>query len=182
MAKPKQQLSDLDLLKQQAEDLWDQQQAVLAHARVLARAAGRQASEYTREVAPRVREVVSTGTGTVRTLAGSARDRIVHDVIPTVTGAAGTALATIDAFRDREVRSALSGLSRATRAVKLPVVVAPAPKPKVAPWVLLGLGVVAAGAVAYVVWQTLRADDELWIEDELPEAPTESAALPAEAE
>ena len=32
-------------------------------------------------------------------------------------------------------------------------------------YILIGLGVVAAVGVAYAAWQTLRADDDLWIED-----------------
>jgi hypothetical protein len=32
-------------------------------------------------------------------------------------------------------------------------------------YILIGLGVVAALGVAYAAWQTLRADDDLWIED-----------------
>ena len=38
-------------------------------------------------------------------------------------------------------------------------------------YILIGIGVVAAAAVAYAAWQTLRADDDLWVEDE-PEEPT----------
>ena len=37
-------------------------------------------------------------------------------------------------------------------------------------YILIGVGVVAFAAVAYAAWQTLRADDDLWIDDE-PEAP-----------
>ena len=32
-------------------------------------------------------------------------------------------------------------------------------------YILIGLGVVATLGVAYAAWQTLRADDDLWIED-----------------
>jgi hypothetical protein len=32
-------------------------------------------------------------------------------------------------------------------------------------FILIGLGVVAAAGIAYAAWQTLRADDDLWIED-----------------
>jgi hypothetical protein len=32
-------------------------------------------------------------------------------------------------------------------------------------YILIGLGVVAAAGIAYAAWQTLRADDDLWIED-----------------
>lgn len=169
-AMPKTQQAEIEYLKRQAEHLWEQQQEVLAQAADLAKAAGRTASQYSREeIAPRVREAVSTGTDSVRTLASTARSKLVSDVIPGVTSAFGTALATIDALTDREVRAALARIARLRGQVAsapAPVVVAPAPKPKVFPWVLLGIGVVAAGAVAYVAWQTLRADDDLWVEDE----------------
>ena len=32
-------------------------------------------------------------------------------------------------------------------------------------YILIGLGVVAFAGIAYAAWQTLRADDDLWIED-----------------
>ena len=32
-------------------------------------------------------------------------------------------------------------------------------------YILIGLGVVAVAGIAYAAWQTLRADDDLWIED-----------------
>ena len=37
-------------------------------------------------------------------------------------------------------------------------------------YILIGFGVVTVAAIAYAAWQTLRADDDLWIDDE-PEAP-----------
>jgi hypothetical protein len=44
-----------------------------------------------------------------------------------------------------------------------------APPPKKGPgpgtFILIGLGVVAVAGVAYAAWQTLRADENLWIED-----------------
>jgi hypothetical protein len=33
-------------------------------------------------------------------------------------------------------------------------------------YILIGVGVVAAAGIAYAAWQTLRADDDLWIDDE----------------
>ncbi len=40
------------------------------------------------------------------------------------------------------------------------------PKPGPGRYILIGIGVVAAIGVAYAAWQTLRADDELWVDDE----------------
>jgi len=140
MARPK-QLSDLDRLRLQAEDLWDHQQAGIAKARQLAAEAGRQGADYTRErIAPRVRSAYGSGVA-----------------------ALGSALATVQAFRDKEVREALSAVPRFR--VQSPVVVTERKRSSAGLWIGLGLGAVAAAAVGYVVWQTLRADDDLWIED-----------------
>ncbi len=40
-------------------------------------------------------------------------------------------------------------------------------------YILIGLGVVAVAAIAYAAYQTLRADDDLWIDDEVDEADVE---------
>ena len=41
-------------------------------------------------------------------------------------------------------------------------------KPSAGPgrYILIGVGIVAAAGIAYAAWQTLRADDDLWIDDE----------------
>jgi len=140
MARPK-QLSDLDRLRLQAEDLWDHQQAGIAKAKQFAAEASRQGADYTREhIAPRVRSAYGSGVA-----------------------ALGSAIATLQAFRDKEVRDALSTASRFR--VQSPVVIAERRRSSAGLWIGLGLGAVAAAAVGYVVWQTLRADDDLWIED-----------------
>jgi hypothetical protein len=33
-------------------------------------------------------------------------------------------------------------------------------------YILVGVGIVALAGIAYAAWQTLRADDDLWIDDE----------------
>ncbi len=143
MARMQQQLSDLDRLKFQAEELWEHQQAGISKARALAAAASRQGLDYTRdEVAPRVGRAYNGGVA-----------------------ALGSAIATVQAFRDKQVRDALSTASRVR--LQSPVIIAPEPRRKsgIGLWIGIGLGAVALTAVGYVVWQTLRADDDLWIED-----------------
>lgn len=47
-------------------------------------------------------------------------------------------------------------------------VVAPSPSrkgPGVGGYILIGLGLALVASVAYAAWQTLRADESLWIED-----------------
>jgi hypothetical protein len=70
--------------------------------------------------------------------------------------------------KNQQVRDAfarVSGLA-ATAGEKTGIV---KPQPKSAGfgrYLLIGIGVVAALGVAYAAWQTLRADDDLWIDDE----------------
>lgn len=41
-------------------------------------------------------------------------------------------------------------------------------------WFLIGAGVAAVAAVSYALWQTFRADDDLWVADEELDAPVTS--------
>lgn len=171
-----QEQSDLEMLKAHAEALWDRQQEVFAAAAQVAREAGHQGAVYAREeVAPRVRQAAASGADAVRSAYGR--------VLPV----ASSTLATAAAIGDQGIRQILARLARARGAVSsTPVVVAPAAKGiGVGGWIGITVGVIAAGAIAYAVWQTLRADDDLWIEDEVPadevdEVEASSEATPAE--
>jgi len=165
-------------LKRQAEELVHDQRDVLEHATKVVRDASRQAANYAREdVAPRVKDTyegrivpaVSSGVSATRHAASSTRDKIVDDVLPAMTSALGSALAVIEAAKNPHVREALG---RATKSaaktandigVKTGLV-----KQKSGPgkYILIGIGVVAFAGIAYAAWQTLRADDDLWIDDE----------------
>jgi len=148
-----QQQADLDLLKAHAEALWEHQQEVFAAAGKVAREAGLQ------------------GAGAVR----SAYDRVLP--------VASSTIATAAAIGDQGVRRILARLQRA-RGVSAPVVVA-APAARgigVGGWIGITVGVIAAGAIAYAVWQTLRADDDLWIEDEELESAADGHDAEAPAE
>lgn len=165
---------ELNRLRSDAEDLWHAQQAVLDRASVLARKAGTQASHYTREeVAPRVREGyesyvrprVDRGVNLSRKAADRAGDVITGTVVPAVGTALGTALSVVDVANDARVHSAMKRLN----AVKKDVKKAVAPQKKGLGFggvLAVGLGVAALAGVAYAVWQTFRADDELWVADE----------------
>lgn len=184
---------ELNRLKNQAEDLWQDQRELLDHASKVVREAKRQASNYAREeVGPRVRDTyedrivpaVGAGIAGAKSAAGTARDKVVHDVIPGVAGALGTAIAAIEVAKDKQVRAAIASASRFGHDVGVKTgIVKPAPAPGPGRYILIGLGVVAVAAVAYAAWQTLRADDDLWIDDDVepleaaegaPESTTES--------
>ena len=175
MALSRKRRKELNRLKGQAEDLWEDQKELLDHASKVVREASRHAAHYAREeVAPRVRDTfedtvkpaVSSGIAGARSAASSGRDRLVHDVLPGVTSALGTALAAIEVAKNQQVRDAIS---RATKIGTDVGIIKPKPAGP-GRYILIGVGVVALAAVAYAAWQTLRADDDLWIDDE-PETP-----------
>jgi len=43
-------------------------------------------------------------------------------------------------------------------------------------YLAVGAGIVAAVGVAYAVWQTFRADDELWVADDEPSTSSSSSS------
>lgn len=175
MALSRKRRKELDRLKRQAEHVWEDQKELLDHASKVVREARRQAAGFAREeVAPRVRDTyedrIVPAVGAARSAAGNARDKLAHDVLPAVTGALGTALAAIEVAKDKQVREAMSRASKIGQDIGTRAgLIKPAPGP--GRYILIGLGVVAVAAVAYAAWQTLRADDDLWIEDEALDAP-----------
>ncbi len=178
MALSRKRQKELDRLKAQAEDLWEDQKELLDHASKVVRDASRQAANYTREeVAPRVRETyeervkpaVNAGLAGARSAAGTTRDKLVDDVLPAMSSALGTALAAIEVAKNKQVREAISRATKIGTDVGARVGIVKPKAPGPGRYILIGFGVVAALAVAYAAWQTLRADDDLWIDDE-PEA------------
>jgi hypothetical protein len=163
MGLSKKRQRELNRLKNQAESLWDDQREVLEHANKVMRDARRQAAAYTREeVAPRLRE----GVAGARSVASSARERLVEDVLPAVSSALGSAIAVLEVSKNPHFREAVARVRNAGTSVGTKVgIVQPKPAGP-GRYILIGLGVVAAAAIAYAAWQTLRADDDLWIDDE----------------
>lgn len=165
---------ELNRLKRGASELWEDQKEVLEHASKVVRDARRQLANVSREeVAPRVRDLYESrvrpgfesGLEAGRGFAESARHKVSKDVIPAVSSALATALAALEVAKSPQVRQALGRVTRSTSKA-----VAPA-KPSTGPgrYILMGIGLVAVAGIAYAAWQTLRADDELWVSDE-PEA------------
>ncbi|WP_166876698.1 MULTISPECIES: DNA helicase [unclassified Salinibacterium] len=145
---------ELKKLQGNAERLWEEQRDVLDHASHVIREARRQAGNFAREeVSPKV---VGAYEARLKPVVSSTRDR-VSDVVPAVTSVVGSAVAVLNAVRDPHLREALLKTAK-----KAP------PKPSFGAGriVLIGVGVLAAAGLAYAVWQTLRADDDLWVEDQ----------------
>ncbi len=172
MAPSRKQQREIDRLKGEAEDLWETQKEVLERANRVIRDAGRHARNETAArgrdaYEHRVRPAVASGLAAGRGAASAGRERLTDDVFPVVSSALGSALAILEAARNPEVRAALGratslGRSAASRAG----ITKAKPSSGVGRYILIGVGVVAVAGIAYAAWQTLRADDDLWIDDE----------------
>ena len=168
---------ELKRLRKGAEELWGGQQDVLDQAAKVAREASHQLNLLAQEeVVPRVRtgyeSYVRPGLLQARTVARGAGE--------TAERAFGTALGSImsvgDIANDTRVRRALERVSpRAATVVKQKQ------GPGVGTYLAIGAGVVAAAGIAYAVWQTFRADDELWVADDEPTPVTTSSATGSNA-
>lgn len=169
---------ELNRLRGNAEDLWHAQQDVLDRASTIVREAGRQAGHLTREeVAPRVRGGYATylqpgldrGVHLTRRAAHTAGDLVSNNLVPAIGTALGTALSVADVAKDARVQAAVRRLSPKK-------IVEKKSGPGFGAVFALGVGVVALAGVGYAVWQTFRADDELWVADDESAAPTAPVA------
>ena len=159
MALSRKRQRELNRLKRDAERLWDEQREAIEHASAVLKDARRQASNYAREeIQPRVRD----GFGAARGAAMTARERFTDDVLPAISGTIGSALAVLEAAKNPQVREVVRRVSSAGQKAGI---VAPPKTAGPGRYILIGLGVVAVAGIAYAAWQTLRADDDLWIED-----------------
>jgi hypothetical protein len=191
---------ELKHLRHEAEVLLKDQRDVLEHAGSVVRRASRDAADYTREeVAPRVKEAyenrvhpaVNRGAAAARQAAHTTRAAITDDVLPQVGAAIGSALAALDVTSSPPVKKAIRKASRKAHGAQKAalssgagkrVAIAAArtgltkakPSPGPGRYILIGLGVVAVAGIAYAAWQTLRADDDLWIDDEVDQADVET--------
>jgi len=156
---------ELDRLRKHADELWSQQQDVLDRAGLVAREAARQASVLTREeVVPRVMnsydQYVKPHVATTQDIAGGIGHRVAATALPAVGTALGAVMSIGDVAKDARVRAALSRMH-----LQKPVVVEKK-GPGIGTFVALGAAVVAAVGVGYAIWQTFKADDELWVAED----------------
>lgn len=173
----------LKRLKGTAEDLWVDQQAVLDRANVILREAAKQASFLTdEEVRPRVKSAVDTGATLVAHRVAEAKvageqvkKQFLTDVLPALAGTVGSAAAALQSSKNPELlKQAGKKAGKAAKALEKQT-----PKSggsKVGLVFVVTLGVVTVAGLGYALWQTFRADDELWIADEDPEPETAPAS------
>lgn len=167
-------------LQKQADKLKQEQVAVNKRAGVLARSAAHQAGEYGREsVVPEARRYAQRGVDTGRNTLSGITKGWNRTVVPAIAGGLGSFAAMTQIAKDKRVKEAISNVEKYARVPEIEPAKRARRGPSAGQWVLIGVGVVAVAGAAYAAWQTLRADDDLWIPDtdEIePVAPSEPAA------
>lgn len=165
MALSRRRKKELDRLRSTASDLWDDQKDLLEHAKRVVQEATHHAADNGREeAASRLHDVADT-----------ARNRLSNEVLPTVSSALASALAVLEVAKDPRVREAMRRVGKTGSQFGSKVGVTPAKTgPGPGRYILIGLGLVAVAGVAYAAWQTLRADDDLWIDDDVDQADVET--------
>ncbi|MGO1543714.1 MAG: hypothetical protein ACTHXA_05155 [Gulosibacter sp.] len=186
----------LNRLRRDADKLWAEQQTVFAKARELSSRAGESARDYAdAEVIPAVRKTVDTnvrpaferGVESGRHALHTVEKNLQRNVIPAIAGAGGNVTGAVREFMDsnktvQQVQSRGNEFAKeaSKRVEKLQKQLAKEQKkkqksgPGVGGWFAIGAGVAALAAVGYALWQTFRADDDLWIADEELDAPVET--------
>jgi hypothetical protein len=192
VALSRKRIKELNRLRTAAIDLWTEQRDVLDTAGRVARAAGTQALHVGREeVVPRVRDTIdqqvrpavssglsaaAAGMGAARAGAGVAKHKLSHDIIPAVSNSLGSITLLRDVANDPHVRDALARLGQTGSKLTFKAQEIVPVKKSAGPgrYIAVVFGIVGLAVVAYAAWQTLRADDELWVTDDPDETDASS--------
>lgn len=143
---------ELRRLRGDAQDLLGEQRIVLGHAGDVLQQAGRQAKQLnTEHLAPRVGRAVDRARPTV--------DRVCNATTPLVAGALAGTIRSLDRLENAEAARQLRRFGENRGLIEKK-------KRKTGGIIALGLGVAAAAAVGYTLWQAFRTDDELWVAPE----------------
>lgn len=180
---------ELRKLQKQASKLWESQQVLLGESANVAREAGRQLGNFGRErVIPSVQSTYGKYAAPYVDKGLKVSQHVLTDkVVPAAGAVVGSALSVWDAANDTRARMAAGrGLALpdakkyAKRADKYGKKASKKLASKLSTErkgmgaggvVAIVLGVLAAAGVVYAAWQTLRADDELWVADDPLRAP-----------
>ncbi|MDQ1130005.1 DNA helicase [Microbacterium sp. SORGH_AS_0888] len=183
---------ELRKLQNHANKLWESQQVLVGEAADVAREAGRQLGNFNREqFVPAVQDGYHRYAEPYVSRGLSAGRRVLTDgVIPATGAVVGGALSVWDAANDTRSRIAsgrgfalpdsaalqkkAAKYGKKTSKKLSARLAALEPKKKgigAGGVIALILGGLAAAGVAYAAWQTLRADDELWVADDPLRAP-----------
>jgi len=177
---------ELRRLQEQANKLWESQQVLVGEAATVAREAGRQLGNYNREhIAPAVQANYEKYAAPYVDKGVKTAQQVFSDrVVPAAGAVVGSALSVWDAANDTRsklaagrglpdfdalAKKAQKNSKKASQKLSAQLAAASAPKKKgvgAGGVIALILGAAAAIGVIYAAWQTLRADDELWVADD----------------
>lgn len=180
---------ELRKLQKNATTLWESQQVLLGQAGDVAREAGRQLGHYNREhVVPTVQHGYEKYAAPYVDQGLRTSAKVYNEKLAPAAGAViGSALSVWDAANEK--RDALAhgrgfgsidvaklqknAEKYGKKAAKKLTVAAPASRKSMGAGGVIAiiLGIAAAAGVLYAAWQTLRADDELWVADDPLRAP-----------
>lgn len=173
----------LKKLKGQTASLIGEQRQVLEHANaILAEARANAADVARRDIAPRVqnaidngvRPAVATGMSAASSAAAATKERFVSDVLPGLVSTAGTVLGAMDSVKDPRVQKIVQDAQKRAKQAQKQL-----PKQRsglgFGGVALIVVGIVAVAGAAYAAYQTLRADDDLWVADDADSADKPSA-------
>jgi hypothetical protein len=182
---------ELRKLQTQATNLWESQQVIVGEAANVAREAGRQLGNYNREtLVPQARDTYHRYAAPYvdRGLAVT-KDVLEKKLVPTAGAVVGQALSAWDAASETRARLAAGrgfgdfdpaqfariakrrgGNASARLSAQIAAI---EPKKRIGAGGVIAIifGAAAALGVLYAAWQTLRADDELWVADDPLRAP-----------
>lgn len=180
---------ELRKLQSQATTLWESQQVLLGQAGEVAREAGRQLGNYNREqFVPGVQQTYETYAAPYVNQGVATSKRIYNkNIVPAAGAVIGSALSVWDAANEKRKDLAagrgftpidVSALQKRAekygkKASRQLVVNTAPPKKGIGAGGVIAIvfGIAAAAGVLYAAWQTLRADDELWVADDPLRAP-----------
>ena len=155
---------ELNRLRAQAEELLEHQREVLGHAGSVMQEAGRQAKELNSElVAPRVNEAIdnvrpAVDRGVAR--ARRAADQVRIIAAPLVASALIGTVRSLERIENREAARQVRTFGEQRGFIE------PERKGGFGRVLAIGVGVAAAAAVGYALYQAFRSDDELWVAPE----------------
>lgn len=186
---PRKRRKQIKKLKGQTASLLGEQRKVLEHANaILAEARSNAADAARKDIAPRVqnaidngiRPAVASGVHAATTAAQNASHRFQSEVVPSLVSTAGSVLSVVDLAKDPRVQKIVKDAQKkGKKAKKSAAKYVPAAQQKkgigFGGVALIVVGVVAVAGAAYAAYQTLRADDDLWVADDADTAEKPSA-------
>jgi ElaB/YqjD/DUF883 family membrane-anchored ribosome-binding protein len=175
---PRKRRKQIKKLKGQTASLLGEQRKVLEHANaILAEARSNAADAARKDIAPRVqnaidngiRPAVATGVHAATSAAQNASHRFQSEVVPGLVATAGSVLSVGDLAKDPRVKKIVKNAQKkGKKAKKAAEKYVPHQKKGIGfgGVALIVVGVVAVAGAAYAAYQTLRADDDLWVADD----------------